>query len=508
MNVLCPGKRPYYKRIALPVTTYIDAKKLVVGYNLLYLCTWIVSIIYFVFYTKGWSEPTEVTSSTTMWLDASGKYLLKRKFRYCDNKEYDYFLYGKWSYSNISCKNISADTLFSKGVAPGSYWISTLYVDEDYYRSSGESVPNSRRMYFPTNIENMILGLLLFGRVPEIGYVSQLSYTRIYFKLPRTLSRKKIKNAYDVLGLKYDPAANNSLMELTNYKRCNGNLCWGDADPKTLRITFKVSQWLHLAGVDLDTYNNTLYDRVGISYGNAHTRLTGIGINMNIEFRNVPVNTVFSLPSEELAVVISLEVDYNWQRITLGKSSSLQNTKYVQSDSYGMRFVTRMVRGGDAKGLVGFSFRALVTSIFDVVIFFSMMRMFTTIVIFNLIGSKSKQWRKAAKKHIRYYVKSFEHEKAEVDGVDIKIDDGAFSKAKQRRDEANNNETPTDREKDYAEEANECGRKKADTIELNEIQIVENNTKIAGTERLDRMDLSLPNRRKRPKRRRMSAPPI
>ena len=33
MNVLCPGKRPYYKRVALPVTTYVDAKKIVLGYN-------------------------------------------------------------------------------------------------------------------------------------------------------------------------------------------------------------------------------------------------------------------------------------------------------------------------------------------------------------------------------------------------------------------------------------------------------------------------------------------
>ncbi len=507
MNVLCPGKRPYYKRVALPVTTYVDAKKIVLGYNLLYLSTWIVSIIYFVFYTKGWSVPTEVVSSTTMWLDSTSEYRFKRKLRYCNNKEYDYFLYGKWSYSNITCKNVSADSLFLKGVAPGSYWVSTLYVDEDYDRSSGKSVPNSRRMYFPTNIENMILGLLVFSRVPELGYVSQLSYTRIYFKLPSTLSGKRIKKAYDAMGLKYDPAVNTSLMEVTNYKRCKEDSCWGDADPKTLSITFEVSQWLHIAGVDLDTYNNSLYDRVGISYGNAHTRITGIGINMNIEFRNVPVNTALSLPSEELAVVISLEVDYNWQRITLGKSGSSQKNVYVQSDAYGIRFVTRMVSGGDAKGLVLFSFRALVTSIFDVVIFFSIMRMFTTIVIFNLIGSKSKKWRKAAKKHIKYYVNSFEHEIAEVDGVNINIDDGASSKAKQRRDESNNNETSTDCKKDYAEEANEAGRKKAGTIELNEIQIVENNTKIAGTESLERMDLSLPSRRKRPKRRRMSAPP-
>ena len=78
MNVLCPGKRPYYKRVALPVTTYVDAKKIVLGYNFLYLCTWIISIIYFVFYTKGWSVPTNISSSTTMWLE-SPKYPRKER---------------------------------------------------------------------------------------------------------------------------------------------------------------------------------------------------------------------------------------------------------------------------------------------------------------------------------------------------------------------------------------------------------------------------------------------
>ena len=33
MKVLCPVKRPYYKRVALPVTTYVDSKKVVIGYN-------------------------------------------------------------------------------------------------------------------------------------------------------------------------------------------------------------------------------------------------------------------------------------------------------------------------------------------------------------------------------------------------------------------------------------------------------------------------------------------
>eukprot|EP00943_MAST-04B_sp_MAST-4B-sp1_P001817 g1817.t1 len=414
-----------------------------------------------------------------MWLE-SPKYPRKDKLKYCNNKDYDYFLSGIWSYKNISCKNVSANNLFSKGISSGSYWISTLYVDEDYYLSTDEQVPNSQRMYFPTNIENMILGMLIFGRVKELGYVSQLSYTRIYFKLPDTLSRKRIKRAYDSLGLKYDPAVNTSLMELTNYRRCSGNLCLGQADPVKLRLTFQVRQWLLMAGVDLDTYNNSLYDKPGISYGNAHTRVTGIGINMNIEFRNVPINTVLSMPSEELCVVISFDVDYNWQRITMGKHPSLQKDLYVRTDAYGIRFVTRMIDGLDAKGLLVFSFTALVTSFFDVVIFFSLMRMFTTIVIFNLIGSKSKQWRKAAKKHIKYYVNSFEHEKAELDGVNTIVC-----------------------KKDYAEEANESDSIKAGTIELNEIKIAENSTKITGTER---MDLSLPNRRKRPKRRRMSAP--
>ena len=46
----------------------------------------------------------------------------------------------------------------------------------------------------------------------------------------------------------------------------------------------------------------------------------------------------------------------------------------------------------------------MVTSIFDVVIFFSLMRLLVVAFLFNFNGKKSKKWRKAAKKHIKYFV--------------------------------------------------------------------------------------------------------
>ena len=64
-----------------------------------------------------------------------------------------------------------------------------------------------------------------------------------------------------------------------------------------------------------------------------------------------------------------------------------------------------------SNNLLSFSATAMVTSIFDVVIFFSLMRLLVVSFLFNFNGKKSKKWRKAAKKHIKYFVAELETEK-------------------------------------------------------------------------------------------------
>ena len=417
MNVLCPGKRPYYKRVALPVTTYVDSKKVVIGYNLLFLLTWILSIIYFVFYTKGWSEPIPITASSSMWLDPSSHLFPNNKYElpYCDNADYNYYHYGRWDYRNISCKTMTEENIFSKGISPGSYWISTLFVDEDYNYIDDTKVNNSIKMYYPKYPEYMLLGLRLTARAKAIKYVSILSYTPIYIEMAEELSDKRIKNVYKMLGLEYIPKGpnkNTSLIEVTNFKNCKGDLCWGDANPNELRIQFKVSEWLAMAGVNLDSYNNSLFHKKGTSVGNAYTRTTGVGIYMNYEFRNIPVrNSALSFVTYQLSCVIRIRTDMSWQRITMGKGPTNDPDKYRRTDVYGIRFVLKLLDQASSNSLLAFSLQSLVTSIFDVVIFFSMMRMFTTIVLFNLYGKKSKKWRKAAKRHIKHHVKQHEKEK-------------------------------------------------------------------------------------------------
>ena len=128
MQSLCPGKRFYYKRVPLPVTTYVDEKKIVVGYNCLFVLTWILSLVYFVFYTKGWSDTAYAKTTSTMWMDES--VYSNAPLKYCDNRDYDYFEFGTWNYSNIKCRTYSEQTVFTKGISPGNYWASTMFVEQ------------------------------------------------------------------------------------------------------------------------------------------------------------------------------------------------------------------------------------------------------------------------------------------------------------------------------------------------------------------------------------------
>ena len=84
------------------------------------------------------------------------------------------------------------------------------------------------------------MGLQITAEIPELDYVSQVptTSTPIYVKLPRSLTRKQIKEAYEALGLNYKPAVNNSLIDISSI-----------SNTKQLVMQFTVSQWLKLCGL-------------------------------------------------------------------------------------------------------------------------------------------------------------------------------------------------------------------------------------------------------------------
>ena len=401
MQSLCPGKRFYYKRVALPVTTYVDEKKIVVGYNCLFVLTWILSLVYFIFYTKGWSDTVHARITSTMWMDES--VYPKTTLKYCDNRDYDYFEYGQWNYSNIKCRTYSEQTVFTKGISPGNFWVSTLFVEQLYTVDGDTPVKDSKKLYYAEHVEDMKLGLQIAAEVPALNYVSQVptTSTPMYVQLPRSLTKKQVKEAYQALGLKYNPAVNDSLIDISSISK-----------PNQLIMQFTVSQWLKLCGTSLDEYNNTVFSHPGISTGNAYFRTTGLGVYIDVEFINVPAReSTFALSTDYISMILHIKVALNWNRIVLPPRSTQDPSVVKKVDVFGLRFVVRNKR--NTKNLLIFSSTAMVTSIFDVVIFFSLMRLLVVAFLFNFNGKKSKTWRKAAKKHIKYFVAELEHEKNE-----------------------------------------------------------------------------------------------
>ena len=399
MQSLCPGKRFYYKRVPLPVTTYVDEKKIVVGYNCLFVLTWILSLVYFIFYTKGWSNTAHARITSTMWMDES--VYSKKPLKYCDNRDYDYFEYGTWNYSNIKCRTYSEQTVFTKGISPGNYWASTMFVERLHNIDGDTIVEGSRKIYYAKHVEDMKMGLQIGAEIPQLDYVSQVptTSTPIYVKLPRSLKRKQIKEAYEALGLNYNPAVNNSLIDISSI-----------SNPKQLVMKFTVSQWLKLCGLRLDEYNKTIFDYPGISYGKPYVRTTGVGVYIDAEFSNVPVrDNTFSLSTDVISMILQINCALNWNRAVLPAQSTPDPNVLKKVDAYGVRIVVRTKR--NMNNLLIFSWTSMVTSIFDVVIFFSLMRLLVVAFLFNFNGKKSKKWRKAAKKHIKYFVTELQEDK-------------------------------------------------------------------------------------------------
>ena len=184
-----------------PSLHMLTKKKIVVGYNCLFVLTWILSLVYFIFYTKGWSNTAHARITSTMWMDES--VYSKKPLKYCDNRDYDYFEYGTWNYSNIKCRTYSEQTVFTKGISPGNYWASTMFVERLHNIDGDTIVEGSRKIYYAKHVEDMKMGLQIGAEIPQLDYVSQVptTSTPIYVKLPRSLKRKQIKEAYEALGL-------------------------------------------------------------------------------------------------------------------------------------------------------------------------------------------------------------------------------------------------------------------------------------------------------------------
>ena len=145
-----------------------------------------------------------------MWMDEST--YSNAPLKYCNNRDYDYFEFGIWNYSNIKCRIYNEQTVFTKGISPGNYWASTMFVEQLHNVNDDTIVKGSRKIYYAEHVEDMKLGLQIGAEIPQLDYMSQVptTSTPIYVKVPRSLTRKQIKETYEALGLEYKPKVNNS----------------------------------------------------------------------------------------------------------------------------------------------------------------------------------------------------------------------------------------------------------------------------------------------------------
>ena len=111
--------------------------------------------------------------------------------------------------------------MLSKGIAPDNYWVPTLKIHKDYPIDKSVDSYKEERV-FVRNTENLLVSFSLVCRALEINYNSQVPgvITDLFIQLPYQMEAVKIKQAYDSLGLSYDPKVNTSLMYISNFKKC------------------------------------------------------------------------------------------------------------------------------------------------------------------------------------------------------------------------------------------------------------------------------------------------
>jgi len=215
---------------------------------------------------------TEVPSGyTTMWAESGELYNLQQqnKYQYCDNDNYN-FIWQKneWEYTNISCVNLHYSESYIKGEKEMFYL--SYYRDQDVIINRTEYCPPNYRIkqyvnnisiceksknFFNIGIEGMILAFdhfftTSFNNGGNIG-----NHVRI---------KTRIRDSSD----SYDA-----------YTFLEGET-----------ISMNISEWLKLAGVDLEDFNYgsqvSIEDPI-VSNKYPRNRITGVDLILKINYYNM-----------------------------------------------------------------------------------------------------------------------------------------------------------------------------------------------------------------------------
>eukprot|EP00945_MAST-04E_sp_MAST-4E-sp1_P002184 g2184.t1 len=354
-----------FSRIQVPLTSVIRDRRVVAIWNILYIIACAVSVIVFVFSIKGWSAKASVTVNGNMWMSEHAASTGEGENAYCGNKDFDYTYDHDFRYANISCVNLTANEILSKGNGfPGAYFVTTMLHTQFLKKklncsnspSTGSAVCKEKnakevgpaQAQFVSGLEHYLLSSKIFAKVEQ----EILFGADIYASTPSG-------------ELKLLSQASNMM------------------------ISMQVWEWLNVFEIKSLDENSTEINKIfstDASIGDARYRMTGLNMYIRVEVANIA--SYFSFPGKPF-IILYLDVGKSWQRVTYrGEPVGLEGySKLV--DAYGLRFLWETLE----TQVYIFSWRNSFISTLDVLIFFEVVRVLASFAFMRLFGKDSQKWR-------------------------------------------------------------------------------------------------------------------
>ena len=305
-------------------------------------------------------------------MDASAATPSKEQQKICNNKDYDYSYSEAWTYKNNACDTYELTDVFRKGLAPEVWWVNTYFMDvvsdlcsvpptETRQECRGKkNIHVSNQNTFVLGVEDYPLTVEVNVNVPRVGFTKQDSRSMDVYVVTKSGLRNQL--------------------------------------PATVHtgstVTMTVKQWLEMAGTTIDA--EVLGAGSKTSVGKARHRMIGMGLNIHIEITNTLSTDFFTFPSNQIVMLLYLEVDDNWHRATEPIRPTLVLGRQIARDSYGIRIRTLTM----PSQVSIWHIESIVTSLFDIVIFFQVMKVCIRTFAFFALGKSSIKWRNSVGRHV------------------------------------------------------------------------------------------------------------
>lgn len=286
---------------------------------------------------------------------------------FCSNDTYNYaYDEVEWIYTNISCAKLPYAEMYEKG--ENEFFFLTHFTEYDIKM---KNCPNStNKCSHKTNSEFFTIG--------AEGMI--LAFDHFY-----TTTFEQGSNLGDA-GLKLVNTYVKDVDDITRYSFEKGET-----------IKLNVSQWLHLADVDLDSLNhgtpiskNNIYiENPGLAYN----RLSGVEILIKVDYHNIKYFSGYDSPTCE----INIQPNSGWS----SKGSLLNYIDYPNvsdiNDEY--NYIDRYRYGIKFKfivsGLMGeFNMNSLITHLVSGIVLVNLSTVIVSVIITYLTGEYGKNYSK------------------------------------------------------------------------------------------------------------------